>query len=94
MEASNEREAVKKFLLDWDPTVFDDADSGVIRCFPLDSGRMIYRYVPFDIKPGMRVGPPRLVSIDPDDINDIRFATKDEFYEYMASPLDEQGVLE
>lgn len=87
-------DAVKRFLLDWSSTVFDDEGSGVVRCFPLASGRVIYRYVPFDIKPGMRIGPPRLVSVDPGDLGDIRFSTEEEFDEYMTSSRKEEGGLE
>ncbi len=86
-------EAVKRFLLEWDPTVFDDDGSGVKRCLRLRSGRMIYQYIPFDIKPGARIGRPRLVSINPDDFSDIRFADSDEFHECNRTGF-EIGELE
>lgn len=87
-------EAVKRFLLDWDPTVFDDNGSGVIRCFPLSSGRYVYLYVPFRMKKGMRLGKPILVSIDPERISDVRFSTDDEFHECMRSTAQDEGTLE
>lgn len=94
MGAANEREAVKKFLLDWDPTAFDEEGSRIVPRCVLASGRMMYRYYPFDIKPHMRIGTPIMVSANPNDLEDVRFATDEEFYEYMTSPLDEQGELE
>lgn len=87
-------EAVKNLLLEWDPMAFDEEDSGVVRDFSLASGRVVYRYVPFDIKPVMRIGLPRLVSVNPDDLDDIRFSTDDEFHECMRSSKREEGKLE
>ncbi len=85
--------AVKRFLLEWDPTVFDDDGSGVKRCLQLRSGRVVYQYIPFDIKPGEHIGMLILVSINPDDFSDIRFADRDEFHECNRTSF-EIGELE
>ena len=87
-------EAVKQLLLDWDPTAFDEKGSGVIRGRVLSSGRVIYCYIPHDIQPGERVGVPRLVSVNPDDLSDIRFSDRNEFHEFMCSDEANEGVLE
>lgn len=87
-------EAVKQLLLDWDPTAFDEKGSGVIRGCSLTSGRVIYCYVPFEIRMGECVGVPVLVSANPDDLSDTRFSNRDEFHEFMSSDEGKEGVLE
>ena len=87
-------EAVKQMMLGWDPTAFDQKGSGVIRGNVLSSGRVIYRYVPYDIRPGERVGVPMLISVNPDDLSDVRFSNREEFYEFMGSSSADSGILE